>query len=76
MPSQSGAAVSVGPTMREPLTDDALIRAQAMAIRAICSRLTAGQLEALRRSVERACLMPKHIGWDTRPRLTRRSSAC
>jgi WhiB family redox-sensing transcriptional regulator len=46
------------------LTDDALIRVQAMAIRAICSRLTAGQLEALRRSVERACLMPKHIGWD------------
>ena len=64
MPSQSGAADSPLPAMREPLTDDALIRVQAMAIHAICSRLTAGQLEALRRSVEQACLMPKHIGWD------------
>jgi FCD domain len=48
---------------RGGLTEDALIRVQARAIHAICSRLTAGQLEALQRSVEHACVLPKHIGW-------------
>jgi DNA-binding FadR family transcriptional regulator len=63
VPSQSGAVVSARPAMQEPLTEDALIRVQARAIHAICSRLTARHLEALQRSVEHACLMPKHIGW-------------
>jgi DNA-binding GntR family transcriptional regulator len=64
IPRQSGAAVSARRAMREPLTDDALIRVQARAIHAICGQLTAGQLEELRSSVEQACLMPKRIGWD------------
>jgi len=64
MPSQPSAGVSARPATRAPLTDDALIRVQAMAIHAICGQLTAGQLEALRSSVQRATLMPKRFGWD------------
>jgi DNA-binding GntR family transcriptional regulator len=44
--------------------DDALIGVQVMAIRAICGRLTAAQLQDLRRSVEQACPLPEHFGWD------------
>ncbi len=64
IPRRSGAAVSARRARREPLTDDALIRVQAMAVHAICGQLTAGQLEELRSSVEQACLMPKRLGWD------------
>jgi hypothetical protein len=44
--------------------DDGLIEIQAMAVRAICGRLTAVQLQEMRHSVEHACLIPNHIGWD------------
>lgn len=37
---------------------------QEVAVRAICGRLTAVQLQEMQRSVEQACLIPKHIGWD------------
>lgn len=43
--------------------DDGLIGIQEMAVRAICGRLTAVQLQEMQRSVEQACLIPKHIGW-------------
>lgn len=66
MPDHSGAAVSALPADREPLTDDRLISDQAMAVRAICGRRTLAQLEDMRRSVDRACLMSKSIGWDRR----------
>jgi DNA-binding GntR family transcriptional regulator len=52
------------PAVREPLRDDALIRVLATAVHAVCGRLTAGDLEALRSSAEQARLMPKRIGWD------------
>jgi DNA-binding GntR family transcriptional regulator len=35
-----------------------------MAVRAICGHLTPAQLEDIRRSVERACVMSKSVGWD------------
>jgi FCD domain-containing protein len=44
--------------------DDGLIGIQEMAVRAVCGRLTAVQLQEMQRSVEQACLIPKHIGWD------------
>ena len=44
--------------------DDGLIEIQEMAVRTICGRLTAVQLQEMQRSVEQACLIPKHIGWD------------
>jgi DNA-binding FadR family transcriptional regulator len=44
--------------------DDRLIEIQAMAIRAICGRLTAAHLQDMRRSIEHACVIPKHLGWD------------
>jgi DNA-binding FadR family transcriptional regulator len=44
--------------------DDGLIGIQAMAVRAVCGRLTAVQLQQMRHSVEQACLIPKHTGWD------------
>jgi DNA-binding GntR family transcriptional regulator len=43
-----------------------LIEAQAIAIRAVCRRLTPAQLQDMRRSVEHACLMPKSSGWEHR----------
>jgi DNA-binding GntR family transcriptional regulator len=46
--------------------DNGLIEMQAMAIRAICGRLTSAHLQGIRRSVEQACLIPKHLGWDRR----------
>jgi DNA-binding FadR family transcriptional regulator len=44
--------------------DDGLIAIQAMAVRAICGKLTTEQLQQMKRSVEQACLIPKRIGWD------------
>ena len=44
--------------------DDGLIGIREMAVRAICGRLTAVQLQGMQRSVEQACVIPKHIGWD------------
>src|SRR5262249_17453832 len=44
--------------------NDELIGTQEMAVRAICGRLTAVQLQQMQRSVEQACLIPGHIGWD------------
>ena len=46
--------------------DNGLIEMQAMAIRVICGRLTTAHLQGIRRSVEQACLIPKHLGWDRR----------
>lgn len=61
MPSMSSAA---GSARRVTLTDDALIQVQAMAVHAVCGQLAAGSLEALRRSAEQACQMPRGLGWD------------
>ena len=44
--------------------DNGLIEMQAMAIRAICGRLTTTHLQDIQRSIEQACLIPKHLGWD------------
>jgi len=44
--------------------DDGLIGIQEIAVRAICGRLTAVQLQEMQRSVEQACLIPKHVEWD------------
>jgi hypothetical protein len=46
--------------------DDRLIEAQAAAVGAVCGKLSTEQLQAIQRSVERACLLPKDTGWTTR----------
>lgn len=38
----------------------------ALAVRDVCGQLTAARLAELRRSAERAGLMPRHVGWDRR----------
>jgi DNA-binding FadR family transcriptional regulator len=49
---------------KEKRMDDGLIEIQAMAVGAICGRLTTEQLQEMQRSIEQACLIPRHIGWD------------
>jgi DNA-binding GntR family transcriptional regulator len=60
------AAVPARTVPRAAPTDDAAIRVLALAVRDVCGRLTAAQLEQLRRSAQGACLMPRHVGWDRR----------
>jgi DNA-binding FadR family transcriptional regulator len=44
--------------------NNGLITVQASAVRAICGKLAASQLRDIRRSVEQACLIPRHVGWE------------
>jgi DNA-binding FadR family transcriptional regulator len=44
--------------------DDELIQGQVATVRIACRRMTVQRLEALRRSVEQACLLPSRFGWD------------
>jgi len=54
------------PAMSALLTNDTQIQVLAMAVRDVCGQPTTAQLAEMRRSVEQACLMPRHIGWDRR----------
>jgi GntR family transcriptional regulator, transcriptional repressor for pyruvate dehydrogenase complex len=64
VPEHRGAASCLGSYRPDPVTDDRLINVQITAIRAVCGRLTPAQLEDVRRSVERACRLPRSTGWD------------
>jgi DNA-binding FadR family transcriptional regulator len=44
--------------------DDEMCEVQVRAIRAVCLRLTAEQLQDMRRSVEQARLLPRRPDWD------------
>jgi hypothetical protein len=44
--------------------DDVLTEVQVMAMRAVCGRLTATQLQDMQRSAELVRLLPKRTGWD------------
>src|SRR5271169_2362502 len=46
------------------LMDDELIQGQVAALRIACRRMSVQRLEALRHSVEQACLLPGRFGWD------------
>jgi DNA-binding GntR family transcriptional regulator len=60
------AAVPARPGPRAMPTDDTTIQILALAVQDVCGRLTAPHLAELRRSAQRACLMPRHVGWDLR----------
>jgi DNA-binding FadR family transcriptional regulator len=48
----------------EAAVDDELIQGQVTAVRVACRRMTSQRLEALRQSVEQACVLPAMFGWD------------
>jgi len=62
----SELATATVPGLQAVPVDDTSIRVLAQAVHAICGRLTTAQLAEMRRSAQRACLMPRHIGWDQR----------
>lgn len=66
MPELATAAVPAWPGLRAVPTDETSIQVLALAVHDICGRLTAAQLTEMRRSAQRACLLPRHIGWDRR----------